>query len=233
MLKTATTMIVLALSTLSTHTLLAQGYGYGGYGGYGSYGYGYGNAADPYSMLLANTDLTAMFNTQIEQQIAQYQSAENQIYKDAANHPQVQQAYRQYRANGGQASLMQYATGWAQTAGYTQHGIQRWNSTMADIHTKDRANIAAYNQHVNNLWKETSDQRINSANRNSNMVGDLLSGQGPYTDSSGHQWTLPQNLQVGQRVYDRAGNAFKTDSFGNFYRQAPHSDQWEQMQYAR
>ncbi len=190
--------------------------------------YGYDDVT---AMFNSNMDFSAQAQAMLQQQIEASQAAEQQVYQNAMNRPEVVAAWQQHMAAGGQMSLEHFATRWVQTAGFNPAVARQWDQTIADINRRDRQNIIDTNNHINGLWRETMNERFDSNWRNGQIVGDLLSGQGPYTDSSGSQWSLPNTISPGQYVTDPSGNTFTVDQSGNYYRATPWG--WEQMTYDR
>lgn len=190
--------------------------------------YGYDDVT---AIFNSNMDFSAQAQAMLQQQIEASQAAEQQIYQNAMNRPEVIAAYQQHVASGGQMSLEQFATRWVQTAGFNPVVARQWDQTIADINRRDRQNIIDTNNHINGLWRETMNERFDSNWRNGQIVGDLLSGQGPYSDSSGTQWTLPNTLSQGQYTTDYYGNTFTVDQNGNYYRATPYG--WVPMTYDR
>jgi hypothetical protein len=205
---------LIALLSLNSHSH-AQSYGYD----------------DINAMFNSNTDFSANAMAMLQQQIEASQAAEQQIYQNAMNRPEVVAAYQQHVAAGGQMSLEQFSTRWVQTAGFNPVVARQWDNTIADINRRDRQNIIDTRNHINGVWRETMDERFDSNWRNGQIVGDLLSGQGPYSDGSGNQWTLPNTLSPGQYATDHYGNTFTVDQSGNYYRATPHG--WVPMTYDR
>lgn len=161
------------------------------------------------------------YYAQMNQLDSQIKQQENQIVNRTMNDPRCRQMYQQYVNQGmpsGQLSFPQFAYFYAATSGFTQEGIAHYNQTTRDINAKDAAAVRAYQNYVNNLWRDTNRERSEVYDRHQRDRGDLMTGSTTYTNpQTGETMYLPYTAQAGQTFTDYYGRTYTMDAHGNYH----------------
>ncbi|MBN9415398.1 hypothetical protein ABS71_18930 [bacterium SCN 62-11] len=158
-------------------------------------------------------DLSGMYNQQVQQSNAYFQNQTQQMVQANMANPQVQFAYQQYLAQGGQASFAQFAYYYAATGGFSRQGIQNYNQTSQSINAQQQNAWNGYQQ-----AQQQSQQALqgwqNGYARNQNESGYNLTGQATYSTPAGAQ-VLNYTNQPG--FYQQGGQNYYMDPGGNYY----------------
>lgn len=158
-------------------------------------------------------DISGMYNQRVQQNNAYFQGQTQQIIQANMANPQVQYAYQQYRAQGGQASFEQFAYYYAATGGFSQQGIQNYNRTSQSINAQQQNAWNGYRQ-AQQQRQQAVQQWQNGYSRNQSEAGYNLNGQATYSTPVGPQ-VLNYNNQPG--YYQVNGQNYYMDPGGNYY----------------
>ncbi|MBX3171694.1 MAG: hypothetical protein KF760_30065 [Candidatus Eremiobacteraeota bacterium] len=160
-----------------------------------------------------NMDMTRLYNQHVQQTNAYFQNRTQQMVQSNMTNPQVQYAYQQYLAQGGQASFEQFAYMYAATGGFSQQGIQNYNQTTQNINAQQRNAWNGYQQAQQQRQQAVQDWQ-NGYYRNQAEAGYNLNGQATYATPAGPQ-VLHYNNQPG--YYQQNGQNYYMDPSGNYY----------------
>lgn len=160
-----------------------------------------------------NLDISGMYNQHVQQTQAYFQNQTQQIVQRNMANPQVQYAYQQYLAHGGQAGFEQFAYYYAATGGFSRQGIQNYNQTSQSISAQQQNAWNGYQQ-----AQQQSQQAIqgwqNGYSQNQQEAGYSLNGQATYSTPAGAQ-VLNYLNQPG--YYQQNGQNYYMDQGGNYY----------------
>ena len=158
-------------------------------------------------------DITGMYNQQVQQNNAYFQNQTQQMVQANMANPQVQYAYQQFLARGGQASFEQFAYYYAATGGFSQQGIQNYNQTSQNINAQQQNAWNGYQQ-AQQQRQQAVQQWQNGYYQNQREAGYNLNGQATYSTPAGQQ-VLYYNQQPGYSQQN--GQNYYMDPNGNYY----------------
>ncbi|MFN8614153.1 MAG: hypothetical protein U0931_41870 [Vulcanimicrobiota bacterium] len=170
-------------------------------------------------------DISGQYNQRVQQNNAYFQAQTQQIIQANMANPQVQSAYRQYRAQGGQATFEAFAYYYAATGGFSQQGIQNYNQTSQSINAQQQNAWNGYRQ-AQQQSQQSLQQWQNGYYRNQSEAGYNLNGQATYSTPAGPQ-VLNYTNQPG--YYQVNGQTYYVDGGGNYYYVYPNGS-WQQIQ---
>lgn len=165
-------------------------------------------------------DLTAWYNQWAAGQNAQMQQMTNGIVQQNMNNPQVQYAYQQHLAQGGQYSFEQFCYMYAATGGFSAQGMASYNQTTNTIANQDRAAYSDYQAAQAQSAAAMQDWR-NGYYANQNEAGNVMQGNQTYYAPNGGAQVLPYTWQPGYQTYN--GQNYYVDQSYNYYQQAPYN----------
>lgn len=172
---------------------------------------------------LTQLDFTAINNQWANAQNAQMNQQLQSNMQQLMYNPQFNQAYQNYRAQGGPMSLEQFAYGWMATAGYSPDGMQRWR--QSEVYNRQREQAAWQGMRAAEDQRRDA-QAENAAHyaHNQSIAGMNMMNQAPYATPMGPQvmpYTLPAGWHFGpngERYYvDPQGQYFLVDQAGNWH----------------
>jgi hypothetical protein len=172
-------------------------------------------------------DLNALNNQMWGQMQGQMDTRLNGIISQNVNDPQVVQMYHQYRANGYQGSLEQFAYDYAANGGFTREGILNNYQVTQDINRRDQGN---WNNYVNSqgAYADAYNGYTTGFSNNMQESGLGLMGQSTYNGAYGSQ-QLPHTWGAGTSHY-YGGNDYQVDQSGNYWMADPNgSGFWSEM----
>jgi len=158
-------------------------------------------------------DITQMYNQQVQQNNAYFQSQTQQMVQANMANPQVQYAYQQFLGRGGQASFEQFAYYYAATGGFSQQGIQNYNQTSQNINAQQQSAWNGYQQ-AQQQRQQAVQQWQSGYYQNQREAGYNLNGQATYSTPAGPQ-VLYYNQQPGYSQQN--GQNYYMDPGGNYY----------------
>lgn len=143
--------------------------------------------------------------------------AEQNLYAAAMHDPQVQAAYQTFLAQGGRASLQEFAVYYVRTAGGNPAAYRRYTQRVAQLNAQDRQAIFNTHEYINALQQRMMNERSQSFYRYTYHTGELLGGAAMYSDGN-YNYQIPTTLTHGQLATDQFGNTFTVDHNNTFYR---------------
>lgn len=156
----------------------------------------------------AESQIWEAFNRSVE--------TEQDLYRRAAQDPQVQARYHQFLANGGQATLAEYAAYDVRSAGGDTQAFNRYIRRQTNLNARDRNAIFNTYDHINRVNGNIHSERGRSMEHRHRLIGDELAG----TTSHHNQWgsfQVPTTLTYGNWAADQHGNMFTVDRSGQYY----------------
>lgn len=166
-----------------------------------------------------NMDITSMYNQQVNQNNAYFQQLNQATVQANMQNPRVRAMYRQYQAQGGQASFEQFCYMYGATGGFSGPGIQNYYQTQQDINAQQQRSWQDYQQaqaqraRAQSQWQEGYRQHQQQA-------GTTLQGQATYTSPAG-TCPLPYTWQPGYHQYN--SQTYYVDNVGQYYQVDPSS----------
>jgi hypothetical protein len=158
-------------------------------------------------------DISGMYNQQVQQTNSYFQNQTQQMVQANMANPQVQYAYQQYLARGGQGSFAEFAYSYAATGGFSQQGMRNYYQTSQSINAQQQNAWNGYQQ-----AQQQSQQALqgwqNGYSRNQSEAGYNLNNQATYSTPNGPQ-VLNYNNQPG--YYQVQGQTYYMDPGGNYY----------------
>ena len=164
-----------------------------------------------------NMDITGMYNNQVNQNNAQYQQMTNGIVQQNMHNPQVQNMYRQYQQQGGQASFEQFCYMYGATGGFTQQGINQYHQVQQGINAQQQQAWSQY-QAAQAQRAQAQRQYANGYYQNQQEAGYNLNGHGTYYSPNGSQ-QLPYTWQPGNYNYNN--QTYHVNPYGQYYQVDP------------
>lgn len=160
-----------------------------------------------------NLDISGMYNQQVLQNNAYFQNQTQQMVQTNMANPQVQYAYQQYLARGGQASFDQFAYSYAATGGFSQQGMQNYYQTSQNINAQQQNAWNGYQQ-AQQQRQQAVQQWQNGYYQNQQEAGYNLNNQATYSTPVGQQ-VLNYTNQPGYSQQN--GQNYYMDQSGNYY----------------
>ncbi|MBL8855708.1 MAG: hypothetical protein JNK57_17200 [Planctomycetaceae bacterium] len=142
--------------------------------------------------------------------------AEQNVYQQAMQDPQVQARYRQFLANGGQASLGEYAAYYVRSAGGDPQAFRRNMRRQSDLNARDRNAIFENYAEIHRINQNTHLNRERSMDYRHRQIGEELLGTATHHNQWG-SFQVPTTLTYGNWAADDHGNMFTVDRSGQYY----------------